>query len=136
MVNILFCMCLRILSRLQVFRCHSEKAVCWMSADTHRLHHVSGLAWIDEHTVVTTSHDASIKQWTIKYWAASREIICNSRDRDYCRLQSFFSKTVFSLSKWRFMLSVNIWSVKALIKLPEMFHFDAFLTPLMHKKVL
>ncbi|XP_034095505.1 WD repeat-containing protein 1 [Gymnodraco acuticeps] len=35
--------------------------------DTHRLHHVSGLAWVDEHTLVTTSHDASIKQWTIKY---------------------------------------------------------------------
>nr|XP_019942440.1 PREDICTED: WD repeat-containing protein 1 [Paralichthys olivaceus] len=35
--------------------------------DTHRLHHVSGLAWIDEHTLVTTSHDASIKQWTITY---------------------------------------------------------------------
>ncbi|KAM7401758.1 hypothetical protein PAMP_017046 [Pampus punctatissimus] len=33
--------------------------------DTHRLHHVSGLAWIDEHTLVTTSHDGSIKQWTI-----------------------------------------------------------------------
>lgn len=35
--------------------------------DTHRLHHASGLAWVDEHTLVTTSHDASIKQWTIKY---------------------------------------------------------------------
>ncbi|XP_055364847.1 WD repeat-containing protein 1 [Betta splendens] len=35
--------------------------------DTHRLHHVSGLAWLDEHTLVTTSHDASIKQWTITY---------------------------------------------------------------------
>ncbi|KAK2862431.1 hypothetical protein Q5P01_001964 [Channa striata] len=35
--------------------------------DTHRLHHVSGLSWIDEHTLVTTAHDASIKQWTIKY---------------------------------------------------------------------
>ncbi|CAB1422816.1 unnamed protein product [Pleuronectes platessa] len=35
--------------------------------DTHRLHHVSALAWIDEHTLVTTSHDASIKQWTITY---------------------------------------------------------------------
>ncbi|KAG7229568.1 hypothetical protein INR49_012583 [Caranx melampygus] len=35
--------------------------------DSHRLHHVSGLAWIDEHTLVTTSHDASVKQWTIKY---------------------------------------------------------------------
>ncbi|KAM7422104.1 hypothetical protein PAMA_010263 [Pampus argenteus] len=33
--------------------------------DTHRLHHVSGLAWIDEHTLVTTSHDGSVKQWTI-----------------------------------------------------------------------
>ncbi|GLD73197.1 WD repeat-containing protein 1 [Lates japonicus] len=35
--------------------------------DTHRLHHVSGLVWIDEHTLVTASHDASIKQWTITY---------------------------------------------------------------------
>uniref|UniRef100_A0A674DP78 WD repeat domain 1 n=1 Tax=Salmo trutta TaxID=8032 RepID=A0A674DP78_SALTR len=33
----------------------------------HRLHHVSGLAWIDEHTLVTTSHDASVKQWTLKF---------------------------------------------------------------------
>uniref|UniRef100_A0A3Q1GQZ3 WD repeat domain 1 n=1 Tax=Acanthochromis polyacanthus TaxID=80966 RepID=A0A3Q1GQZ3_9TELE len=36
-------------------------------SDCHRLHHVSGLAWINEHTLVTTSHDASVKQWTIKY---------------------------------------------------------------------
>ncbi|XP_062313070.1 WD repeat-containing protein 1 isoform X1 [Osmerus eperlanus] len=35
--------------------------------DSHRLHHVSGLAWIDEHTLVTTSHDASVKQWTVKF---------------------------------------------------------------------
>ncbi|XP_074533439.1 WD repeat-containing protein 1 [Halichoeres trimaculatus] len=35
--------------------------------DCHRLHHVSGLAWVDEHTLVTASHDASIKQWTIKF---------------------------------------------------------------------
>ncbi|XP_008319239.1 WD repeat-containing protein 1 [Cynoglossus semilaevis] len=35
--------------------------------DTHRLHHISSLAWINENTLVTTSHDASIKQWTIKY---------------------------------------------------------------------
>ncbi|XP_071372656.1 WD repeat-containing protein 1 isoform X2 [Centroberyx affinis] len=35
--------------------------------DTHRLHHVSGLAWIDEHTLVTASHDASVKQWTVKF---------------------------------------------------------------------
>ncbi|CAJ1051470.1 WD repeat-containing protein 1 [Xyrichtys novacula] len=35
--------------------------------DTHRLHHVSSLAWVDENTLVTTSHDASIKQWTLKY---------------------------------------------------------------------
>lgn len=33
--------------------------------DAHRMHHVSGLAWIDEHTLVTTSHDASVKQWTL-----------------------------------------------------------------------
>ncbi|TNN44679.1 WD repeat-containing protein 1-A [Liparis tanakae] len=36
-------------------------------ADAHRLHHVSGLAWVDEHTLVTTSHDACVKQWTIRY---------------------------------------------------------------------
>ncbi|XP_060925494.1 WD repeat-containing protein 1 [Limanda limanda] len=36
-------------------------------SDTHRLHHVSALAWIDEHTLVTSSHDASMKQWTITY---------------------------------------------------------------------
>nr|XP_057947549.1 WD repeat-containing protein 1 [Doryrhamphus excisus] len=36
-------------------------------SDCHRLHHVSGLAWTDENTLVTTSHDASIKQWTITY---------------------------------------------------------------------
>ncbi|KAK5608927.1 WD repeat-containing protein 1 [Crenichthys baileyi] len=35
--------------------------------DAHRLHHVSSLAWIDAHTLVTTSHDASVKQWTITY---------------------------------------------------------------------
>ncbi|KAI5097643.1 WD repeat-containing protein 1, partial [Silurus meridionalis] len=34
--------------------------------DSHRLHHVSGLAWLDERTLVTTSHDACVKQWTIK----------------------------------------------------------------------
>ncbi|KAK1346057.1 hypothetical protein QTO34_008526 [Cnephaeus nilssonii] len=28
--------------------------------DAHRLHHVSSLAWLDEHTLVTTSHDASL----------------------------------------------------------------------------
>lgn len=39
----------------------------FVSADAHRLHHVSGLAWIDAHTLVTTSHDASIKQWTVTY---------------------------------------------------------------------
>ncbi|KAM9362415.1 WD repeat-containing protein 1 [Symphorus nematophorus] len=35
--------------------------------DTHRLHHVSSLAWVDKHTLVTASHDASVKQWTIKF---------------------------------------------------------------------
>ncbi|KAF6731784.1 WD repeat-containing protein 1 [Oryzias melastigma] len=35
--------------------------------DSHRLHHVSSLAWIDEHTLATTSHDASVKLWTITY---------------------------------------------------------------------
>ncbi|XP_075050766.1 WD repeat-containing protein 1 [Mixophyes fleayi] len=35
--------------------------------DTHRLHHVSGLAWLDEHTLATVSHDACVKQWTITY---------------------------------------------------------------------
>lgn len=36
-------------------------------SDAHRLHHVSSLAWLDEHTLVTTSHDASVKEWTITY---------------------------------------------------------------------
>ncbi|MBN3301976.1 WDR1 protein, partial [Amia calva] len=35
--------------------------------DAHRLHHVSGLAWLDEHTIVTASHDCSVKQWTVKF---------------------------------------------------------------------
>lgn len=35
--------------------------------DCHRLHHVSSLAWLDEHTLVTTSYDASVKQWTVNY---------------------------------------------------------------------
>ncbi|XP_067894170.1 WD repeat-containing protein 1 [Heterodontus francisci] len=35
--------------------------------DTHRLYHVSSVAWLDEHTLVTTSHDACVKQWTITY---------------------------------------------------------------------
>ncbi|KAJ8262571.1 hypothetical protein GJAV_G00167920 [Gymnothorax javanicus] len=36
-------------------------------SDAHRLHHISGLAWLDEHTVVTTSHDSCVKQWDIKF---------------------------------------------------------------------
>lgn len=35
--------------------------------EPHRMHHVSGLAWIDDHTLVTTSYDACVKQWTITY---------------------------------------------------------------------
>ncbi|KAJ6659379.1 hypothetical protein lerEdw1_019111 [Lerista edwardsae] len=35
--------------------------------DSHRLHHVSSLAWLDEHTLVTTSHDASVKEWSVSY---------------------------------------------------------------------
>ncbi|XP_056129514.1 WD repeat-containing protein 1 [Lampris incognitus] len=35
--------------------------------DAHRLYHVSSLSWVDEHTLVTTSHDASVKQWTVKF---------------------------------------------------------------------
>lgn len=42
-------------------------AACSSSLDAHRLHHVSSLAWLDEHTLVTTSHDASVKEWTITY---------------------------------------------------------------------
>uniref|UniRef100_A0A8C1NLL5 WD repeat domain 1 n=1 Tax=Cyprinus carpio TaxID=7962 RepID=A0A8C1NLL5_CYPCA len=34
--------------------------------DTHRLHHVSGLAWLNTNTLVTTSHDACVKQWTLR----------------------------------------------------------------------
>ncbi|XP_074064951.1 WD repeat-containing protein 1-like isoform X2 [Macrotis lagotis] len=35
--------------------------------DTHRLHHVSSLAWLGEHILVTSSHDSSVKEWTISY---------------------------------------------------------------------
>ncbi|XP_073466213.1 WD repeat-containing protein 1 [Aquarana catesbeiana] len=35
--------------------------------DTHRLHHVTGLSWLDENTLVTVSHDACVKQWTVTY---------------------------------------------------------------------
>lgn len=64
------------------------------SADTHRLHHVSGLAWVDEHTLVTASHDASIKQWTITYWAASRQTSTSPGTRttvDFNLSSSFFN---------------------------------------------
>lgn len=42
-------------------------------ADTHRMHHVSSLAWVDDHTLVTVSHDATVKEWTITYWAQGDE---------------------------------------------------------------
>lgn len=35
--------------------------------DAHRLYHVSSLAWLDEHTLTSVSHDACVKQWTITY---------------------------------------------------------------------
>ncbi|KAJ8382280.1 hypothetical protein SKAU_G00030580 [Synaphobranchus kaupii] len=35
--------------------------------DAHRLHHVSGLSWLNENTLVTTSHDSCIKQWTVQF---------------------------------------------------------------------
>uniref|UniRef100_A0A4W3HTS5 WD repeat domain 1 n=1 Tax=Callorhinchus milii TaxID=7868 RepID=A0A4W3HTS5_CALMI len=35
--------------------------------DAHRLYHISGIAWLDEHILVTTSHDACVKQWTITF---------------------------------------------------------------------
>eukprot|EP00066_Takifugu_rubripes_P007814 XP_003973601.1 PREDICTED: WD repeat-containing protein 1 [Takifugu rubripes] len=35
--------------------------------DAHRLHHISSLAWIDENTLVTSSPDACVKQWIIKF---------------------------------------------------------------------
>ncbi|KAK0140901.1 WD repeat-containing protein 1 [Merluccius polli] len=35
--------------------------------DAHRLHHVTSLAWIDANTLVTSSYDACVKQWTIQY---------------------------------------------------------------------
>ncbi|XP_026081526.1 WD repeat-containing protein 1-like isoform X1 [Carassius auratus] len=34
--------------------------------DAHRLHHVSGLAWLNPNTLVTSSHDACVKQWTLR----------------------------------------------------------------------
>ncbi|XP_078534599.1 WD repeat-containing protein 1 [Lissotriton helveticus] len=35
--------------------------------DAHRMHHVSALAWLDEHTLTSVSHDACVKQWTITF---------------------------------------------------------------------
>ncbi|OCT96723.1 hypothetical protein XELAEV_18008935mg [Xenopus laevis] len=35
--------------------------------DAHRLHHVSSLAWLDENTLATVSHDACVKQWTVTF---------------------------------------------------------------------
>uniref|UniRef100_UPI00358EE6EB WD repeat-containing protein 1-like n=1 Tax=Myxine glutinosa TaxID=7769 RepID=UPI00358EE6EB len=35
--------------------------------DCHRLHHTTALAWIDDNTLVTTSGDACVKQWTISH---------------------------------------------------------------------
>ncbi|XP_003973601.2 WD repeat-containing protein 1 [Takifugu rubripes] len=35
--------------------------------DAHRLHHISSLAWIDENTLATSSPDACVKQWIIKF---------------------------------------------------------------------
>ena len=79
-----------------------------MSADTHRLHHVSGLAWIDEHTLVTTSHDASIKQWTITYWAAGRQTSTSPETRTTVEVNlflfSFFSNCIFTI--WMVFYSV------------------------------
>lgn len=45
---------------------HTAHVVFVCAADSHRLHHVSGLAWLDRRTLVTTSHDACVKQWTLK----------------------------------------------------------------------
>lgn len=36
-------------------------------SDTHRLYHIGCIVWLDEHTLVTASHDACIKQWIITY---------------------------------------------------------------------
>ncbi len=66
-----------------------------VSADAHRLHHVSGLAWADEHTLVTTSHDATIKQWTITYWAASKHPSPGTRTTVDFSLSFFFFKLYF-----------------------------------------
>ncbi|XP_068598308.1 WD repeat-containing protein 1 [Brachionichthys hirsutus] len=35
--------------------------------EPHRMHHVVSVAWLDAKTLVTTSHDAVIKQWTVPY---------------------------------------------------------------------
>uniref|UniRef100_UPI00358DF9B6 WD repeat-containing protein 1 n=1 Tax=Myxine glutinosa TaxID=7769 RepID=UPI00358DF9B6 len=35
--------------------------------DAHRMYHISSLAWLDSHTLVTTSQDTTVKQWTINY---------------------------------------------------------------------
>lgn len=81
-------------------------------ADTHRLHHVSSLAWVDDHTLVTVSHDATVKQWTITYWAAGRHASTPPGTRttvDVCI--SFYKQTNSSLSGWCCVSFVNIWIV-------------------------
>ncbi|GCB62229.1 hypothetical protein scyTo_0013042 [Scyliorhinus torazame] len=35
--------------------------------DAHRLYHINCIAWLDEHTLVSSSPDACVKQWTITY---------------------------------------------------------------------
>ncbi|XP_069782091.1 WD repeat-containing protein 1 [Narcine bancroftii] len=45
----------------------SDPQIRFKVSDTHRLYHISSVAWLDEHTLVTSSHDACIKQWNIKY---------------------------------------------------------------------
>uniref|UniRef100_A0A8C4NE88 WD repeat domain 1 n=1 Tax=Eptatretus burgeri TaxID=7764 RepID=A0A8C4NE88_EPTBU len=35
--------------------------------DAHRMYHISSLAWLNAHILVTTSQDTTIKQWTINY---------------------------------------------------------------------
>lgn len=89
-----------------------SNALVWPS-DTHRLHHVSSLAWVDDHTLVTVSHDATVKEWTITYWAAGRR--ASSPPGKWTTVDfyiSFYKQTNSSLSEWCRVSFVNIWIVK------------------------
>lgn len=66
-VHILFGIVYSVTGRNPDFRKMTPPSSLLFSADAHRLHHISSLAWIDENTLVTTSPDACVKQWIIKF---------------------------------------------------------------------